>query len=251
MGFERENYDAWNYNVYEFWVKKSGLPSKQADRVRKDPIASLKKFGPYFQDVKGKKIANICGSCGKKAIPLAVLGAEVTIFDISEDSKKYALETAEYAEVSIDYVLEDVLKLSETEYVGQFDIVFMEGGILHYFPDLKRFMKVMHQLLKPNGVLLCSDFHPVRKIVDINWLGNENTGYFNSDIQEVEMPHAKFFEEPYRSTFPKCYVTLHKLSDILNAIINTPFNIIGFDEFPAWTNENLPGEFLVKAVKNK
>lgn len=42
----------------------------------------------YFDTYSGIKIANICGSCGKKAVPLAVLGAEVTVFDISEDNKK-------------------------------------------------------------------------------------------------------------------------------------------------------------------
>ena len=50
----------------------------------------------------GIKIANICGSCGKKAVPLAILGAEVTVFDISEDNKRYALEVAAAAKVDLN-----------------------------------------------------------------------------------------------------------------------------------------------------
>lgn len=249
MGFEKENYDAWNHNVYDFWVKKSGHPRERAEKAIKNPKGDLKKFAVYFQDVKGKKVANICGSCGKKAIPLALMGAQVTIFDISKDSKRYALETASYAGVSVNYVLMDVLKLLDTPYVGHFDIVFMEGGILHYFPDLKQFMNIMYQLLKPNGILLCSDFHPIRKVLDINWLGNQSVGYFNEDIQEVEMPHAKFYDEPMRSAFPKCFVTLHKLSDIVNTIVGEGFTLLALDEFPAWTNENYPGEFMIKSIK--
>ena len=49
------------------------------------------------------RVANICGSCGKIAVPLAILGAEVTVFDISEDNKRYALEVAEAANVTIHF----------------------------------------------------------------------------------------------------------------------------------------------------
>lgn len=51
----------------------------------------LKKYSAYFDTYEGRKIANICGSCGKKAVPLAVLGAEVTVFDISQDNRRAAL----------------------------------------------------------------------------------------------------------------------------------------------------------------
>ena len=115
----------------------------------------------------GIKVANICGSCGKKAIPLAILGSDVTIFDISEDNKKYALEVAEAANVDLDFIVGDVLEIDMNRYDKYFDVVFMEGGILHYFHDINQFMKTMYQLLKPGGKMICSDFHPFQKISDI------------------------------------------------------------------------------------
>ena len=81
-------------------------------------------------------MANICGSCGKKAIPLALLGAEVTVFDISEANRKYAVETAEAAGVKIGYEVCDIMEIDMDKYAGFFDVVFMEGGILHYFHDI-------------------------------------------------------------------------------------------------------------------
>lgn len=96
----------------------------------------LKKYVNYFDAYEGVKIANICGSCGKKAIPLALLGAEVTIFDISESNKKYALEVAEAADVRISYEVCDVLEIDKEKYEDYFDVVFMEGGVLHYFHDI-------------------------------------------------------------------------------------------------------------------
>lgn len=42
--------------------------------------------------VNGLKITNLCVSFGKKAMPSALLGAEVWVFDISEGNRRYACE---------------------------------------------------------------------------------------------------------------------------------------------------------------
>ena len=86
--YSAQNKKAWEYDAYEFWVKQSGTPGDRAKKDLEDPIKMLKKYAAYFDTYKGIKVANICGSCGKKAVPLAILGAEVTVFDISEDNKK-------------------------------------------------------------------------------------------------------------------------------------------------------------------
>ena len=70
------------------------------------------------------------------------------LYDISVDNEKYALEVADEANVDINFVVSDVLDIDMNKYEEYFDIVFMEGGILHYFHDINQFMKVMHQLLK-------------------------------------------------------------------------------------------------------
>ena len=74
-------------------------------------------------------------------------------------------------------------------YVNYFDIVFMEGGVLHYFHDIDEFMQIMYKL-------------------------EQNT-----------------------------------MSEIINAIIKSGFNMEKFDEHPAWTNSNIPGEFTVVAKR--
>ena len=70
----------------------------------------------------------------------------------------------------------DVLEIDLNTYGGYFDVVFMEGGILHYFHDINEFMQVMYSLLKAGGKLICSDFHPIAKINDVRQLGNITTG---------------------------------------------------------------------------
>lgn len=44
---------------------------------------------------------------------------------------------------------------------GTYDIVLLELGVLHYFLDLQPLLSVVHQLLRPGGLLLLREFHPV------------------------------------------------------------------------------------------
>ncbi len=74
----RINKQAWEYRAYEFWEKRDGTPAEYAAIIKQDPAACLKKHRRHFEDVAGKTIANICGSNGRKAVPLALLGADVT-----------------------------------------------------------------------------------------------------------------------------------------------------------------------------
>ena len=247
--YSRQHKKAWEYDAYAFWVRQSGTPAERAAEDIKDPKKMLKQFAAYFDSFEGIRIANICGSCGKKAVPLALLGADVTVFDISEENRRYAMETAEAAGVRMNYVVGDVMETDLEKYGGYFDVVFMEGGILHYFHDLDAFMRMMHAMLKPGGKMICSDFHPFIKIADIQHFEMPAVGYFSTEIFEAEMAHARFYEEPMRSQIPKCRYRRYNISEIINSIIGTGFCLKRFDEHPAWDNDKLPGEFTAVALK--
>lgn len=244
-----QNKKAWEYNAYDFWCRTSGIPADRAKKIVENPIKMLKRYAKYFDSYEGLKVANICGSCGKKAVPLAVLGSEVTIFDISEDNKKYALEMAEAANVNVTFEVGDILEIDMSKYEGYFDIVFMEGGILHYFHNIDEFMSIMYALLKKGGKMICSDFHPFTKISDILNLQQITMSYFSEDVFEGEMAHARFFDENTRKQMPKCSYRKYTISEIINSIINSGFCLKKFEEHPAWTNENIPGEFTAIAIK--
>lgn len=134
-------------------------------------------------------------------------------------------------------------------YGGQFDVVFMEGGILHFFHDIREFMDVMYSLLRPGGRMICSDFHPFQKIVDILEFQQPVTSYFSTDIIKGEMAHARFYPEEIRRQIPLCEYRKYTISEIINAVIESGFALKRFDEHPAWTDPGLPGEFTVIAIK--
>ena len=247
--YSKQHKKAWEYNAYDFWVTHAGTPAERAKEDMAAPEKMLRKYARYFDRYEGIRIANICGSCGKKAIPLALLGADVTVFDISEQNRQYAMETAEAAHVCLHYVVCDVLEIDLEKYGSSFDVVFMEGGILHYFHDIDEFMRIMYSLLKPGGKMICSDFHPFTKINDSLKMGMPVMSYFSTDIIEAEMAHSRFFEDEIRRQMPKCSLRKYTISEILNAIIRSGFTLKQFDEHPSWEDDRLPGEFTAIAVK--
>lgn len=244
-----QNKKAWEYNAYDFWRSHSGKPATLAEKIAADPAGALRRFAAYFDEFKGIRVANICGSSGKKAVPLALLGAEVTVFDISAENRRYAMELASAAGACLDYQVCNVLEIDMAQYGGIFDVVFMEGGVLHYFHDLGQFMNIMHGLLRPGGKLICSDFHPFTKIADALGLQQPTMSYFSTDTFEGEMAHARFYDEKTRQGFPKCTYRKYTLSEIINSTLDAGFVLRRFDEHPAWANASLPGEFTLIAAK--
>ena len=107
-----QNKTAWEHLVYEWRVRHQGTPETVAKEICDNPQEFLRYHSKYFKDVNGKKIASICGSDGRRAVALALLGAEATVFDISEPQKKYALELAKAANVKIEYIIGDFVKLT-------------------------------------------------------------------------------------------------------------------------------------------
>ncbi|GLX67914.1 class I SAM-dependent methyltransferase [Paenibacillus glycanilyticus] len=242
---------AWEHRAYEFWNKRDGSPQDKANKIMANPKAQLKKHQPYFEQINGKKVANLCGSNGRKAVPLALLGAEVTVFDISEENKRYALELADAAGVSIEFVVTDLYEIDLEKYSGYFDMLYLEGGILHYFDDIERLMSILFSLLKHDGEMVLSDFHPLRRCLlsDSKIQNQVQEGYFDEELHSGHVPYKKYFDEQEQQAFPEVSLRLYTLSEILNAVITSGFKLMKFEEHRGWNNENIPWEFTLLANK--
>ena len=240
------NKTAWEYRAYEFWNKLNGNPAEFAADIRSDSSVRLI-HQKHFENVIGKKIANPCGSNGRQALKLAYRGNEVTIFDISEENKRYALEVAKELGVDIEYVLGDFCETDLTKYGNMFDIVYAEGGILHYFSDLDAFTKMLYAIAKPNGELILSDMHPYRKI---NGLEQTDGDYFDSRLHNRNVAYQEDFSQEEQELFPKCLCRYYTLSEIVNSVIGAGFTLKELVEHPKYDNPKLPGEFTITAKKS-
>ncbi len=250
------NKTAWEYRAYEFWNQRHGTPAEKAASIKADPLARFHYHKKYFSNISGKKIANPCGSNGRMAVPLAFVGADVTVFDISEENKRYALELSKEVGVDINYVLCDFCELDINEYGGQFDIVFAEGGIIHYFSDIDAFTTILYSITKADGQLILSDFHPYRKInpygSTVNSAAEHTDGdYFETKLHNANVAYQSFFEQEEQSLFPKCLCRYYTLSEIINSVISSGFVIKEFLEHPSFEDHKIPEMFTIIANKNE
>lgn len=251
------NKEAWSYRAYEFWEKNYGLPCVIGKEMAKQPEKYLRDHLEFLGEVKGKKIANILGSNGRRAIPLALLGADVTVMDISLENQKYALELAKEAGVDIGFILGDFLELEVSKVKESFDIAYLERGVIHYFEDLKVFANKVYELLKLGGRLILNDFHPFRKILnckDIYTWDESNLeivdDYFESQMKVGNVAYKKYFSEEEQKSFPDVLLRYYTIGEIISAFSSAGFIIEDFMEVPVGKKYgNLPGEFVLLGSK--
>ncbi len=240
-----QNREAWEAQAYEAWVRLYGTPQIYAQRL--EPAHKLRHVAPHLGDLRGKKIANPLGSNGRMGVALALAGANVTVFDISEPNRRYALELAQAAGVDLEYVLGDFGSLELNSYAHTFDAVVIDHGVLHYFTDLSGFIQRIHTLLKTGGNLVLHEFHPiVKKAVRLEGDTSVLEGdYFAHDIEHVPVAYAPFAEHP--EALPHSLVRRWTLGEIVTAVAESGFVIGGLLELPHSTFPTLPGSFVLSA----
>ncbi|WP_220377145.1 class I SAM-dependent methyltransferase [Cohnella phaseoli] len=260
MEFFQQNKDSWNAGAYQAWVNRFGNPTEAAIKIKEDPAGRIGNALEYMNDVTGKKIANLLGSNGNKAVALALLGADVTVVDFSSENKKYALELAKASEVQIQYVLSDVLKLPADIISNGFEIVFMEHGILHYFLDLKPLFHVVQALLLPGSRLILQDFHPVTtKLISsrgttANIRKHKVTGdYFDFSLVEKQVSFSKFLPEDNNESIQKVRLRNWTLGEIITSVASQGLYIRVFEELPNLSSgvfdKGIPKTFTLVADK--
>ena len=242
------NKKAWNYRTYEFWNMYNGTPKEYAAKLRSGLSGNInERYAGLFTEVKDKKILNALGSNGRKAVPLALLGAEVTIIDISAENRKYALELAKHAGVRIRYEVGDFINYENHELEKYFDIAFSEGGILHYFDDIHLFFAKINGYLKSGGMLIINDFHPIRKVLSPE-IGTDGD-YFETELHEGHVAYQDRFDEEEQKNFPQCQLRYYRMGEIVTAIGMNGFCIKEMREIKNRDREKVPAEFTIIAVK--
>ncbi|MGO4545359.1 class I SAM-dependent methyltransferase [Paenibacillus sp. 2TAB23] len=241
---------AWGTKAYQAWVQAYGTPDELAVQLKREHKYHLRYWLKYMGDPAGKRVINLLGSHGRKAISLALLGADVTVVDISDDNRKYAIQTAAAAGVELDYICADVLHIPNEEKLGVYDIVLMEFGILHYFADLSSIFAVVRRKLKGNGRFILTDFHPfARAWMNTPNLTEPNGFYFDERLKEGEVAFAKLLPENERSELGKVLVRSWTVGEIITAIGAAGLFIRAFEEIPSSSDPRLPEFYTLVADK--
>jgi len=250
--------DIWNQSAYEAWLNKYGLPKDYADKLAKNPQSHLGTLIPFLGELSGKKILNLMGSNGSKAICLTLLGAEVTVVDFSEENAVYCREMCEHLGCDVTYIVSDILKFNSPIDYGTYDIVIAEMGILHYFTDLSQFMNVSHTYLKKDGLFIVRDFHPVstKLIVSRGTTAKVRKHKVQGDYFSNELIQQESALKKYQNDAPgDNTIALRKwtLGEIVTATATAGFRILALREEPnlssATFDQGIPKTFILTSIK--
>ena len=257
----QQNQKAWNTGTYEAWLHRFGNPTEAAAKLKASPEKRIGNVLDQMGELRGKRIMNLMGSGGNKAVALALLGAEVTVADFSAENAKYAEELALAAGVPLTYIVSDVLKLPEEVMTGTYDIVFMEFGILHYFVDLAPLFHIVNRLLTQGGRLVLQDFHPIStKLISsrgttANIRKHRVDGdYFDTSVTETEISFYKFL--PDHEKMPdvqKVQLRHWNLGEIVTAVAEQGLCLKLLEELPNLSSDvfdkGIPKTFTIVAEK--
>jgi len=207
------------------------------------------KIFPYLQKIQGKRI--IVPQFGDALVLLACArrGANVTGVDLSREQIRLAKKEAKYCHVKATLIEADWQNLPESVPDNYYDLAVAECGIFIWIEHLDAWMKSTHRVLKTNGKMIVTDFHPFNLITGQErgrivvkrsyFCQGHPINHLASDASEKNAPQSAEF--------------LWKLSDIINAAIEAGFQINRIEEFrvkqTAEAVSLVPTDFLLVATK--
>ena len=182
------------------------------------------------------------------------LGAQATGVDLSDKAIESAQAFAEKLNIDAAFVCCDVYD-APNHIAEKFDVVFTSYGTIGWLPDLKQWADVVSHFLKPNGVFVMADFHPVVWMYD-NDFKEVLYSYFN--IEPIYETETGTYAERDAAIETHTISWNHSISELLNALIQSGIEIKTFNEYDyspyncfSGTEEFEKGKFRRKAYENK
>jgi ubiquinone/menaquinone biosynthesis C-methylase UbiE len=133
-------------------------------RCHRDPSLALHSAElKWLSDIAGKSVAVLGSGDNQVVFALLGMGAKVTSVDFSEQQLNVARRRAAALGLNVTFVRADVVDLS---CLGDatFDLVYTGGYVAAWVADLRRYYREAARVLKPDGWLIVSEYHPFRLV---------------------------------------------------------------------------------------
>lgn len=234
------NYASWQSRVPHHAISTAyGL-----DNFRRDPahLSDVVIFDKQrLGDITGLDVVHLQCHIGTDTVSLARLGARVTGVDFSDAALEVARELSVSVGPHVDYVVADVYDAPAALGGARFDRVYTGIGALCWLPDIRRWARVVADLLRPGGELFIREGHPMLWATDepradgliaIEYPYFESSGsLFLSDATYVD--HVGPILPAESVSFN------HGLAEIFNALWSVGMQITMFEE-----HDTVPWEAL-------
>lgn len=205
-------------------------------------------------NVKDKSLLHLQCHFGQDTMSLARMGANATGIDLSDKAIEKARELNQQLNLNTNYICCDVYETPN--YINEkFDIVFSSYGTIGWLPNIDEWASVIANALKPNGIFVFAEFHPVVWMFD-NDFKEVFYSYFN--VEEIVEEETGTYANRTAQIETKTITWNHSLSEVLTALIQAGLEIEVFNEYDyspyaCFNNaeEFEPNKFRIKQFQNK
>ena len=217
-------------------------------RAHQDPTLVLSSAEmPFLTNIAEKAVCVLGSGDNEVAFALTGLGGRVTSVDISARRLEVAANRARTLGLQLSFLRADVTNLSALEN-DSFDMAYTGGHMSVWVSDIRKYLAEAVRILKPCGLLVVNEYHPIRRM----W-------------QEADGPeprHRYFDRGPYRYTTDHGRPTFEyhwTVADHVQGVVDAGCRIILVDEHGEkladehWMKVNLdklPAFLLIVGKKN-
>ena len=183
-----------------------------------------------FSDIENKKVLCLGAGGGQQSVVFALLGANVSVADISERQLEMDKKAADHYGYQIELYQSDMRDLSAIA-DNSFDLVFGTG--MCYIDDVNLVYSEVYRILKLDGIFRVHFSNPATEFVD--WEDWNGKGYTITKPYKERIRRHKNGPIEFR----------HTLHDIFNGLINCGFYIKHVEEDPRYKQEcnDTPGSW--------
>ena len=184
-------------------------------------------------DLGGRDVLCLAGGGGQQSAAFCILGANVTVFDLSGVQLERDRQAAQHYGLDVCAIQGDMRDLSAFD-DNSFDAVW-HGHSINFVPDAREVFRQVVRVLRPGGIYHLSCANPYFQNVELeDWKGDGYRlwdRYVDGEL-EIADPHWRFVDPngaDHRVRGPREF--RHTLATLLNGMIEVGLNVIKLREF--------------------
>ena len=184
-------------------------------------------------DLANKNVLCLASGGGQQSAAFALLGANVTVFDLSEAQLERDRQAARHYGLSIETIQGDMRDLSALA-SASFDIVYQPFSI-GFVPDSQVVFEQVARVLRPGGLYFVADSNPfLCAMSEADWNGE---GYVLKspylEGAELVAPDPEWVYARSQKPLPavrEARYYRHTLANTLNSLIGLGFSLLHFSD---------------------
>ncbi|MBC8331039.1 MAG: class I SAM-dependent methyltransferase [Anaerolineae bacterium] len=199
-----------------------------------------------LKDVRGKRVLCLAAGGGQDSVAFALLGADVTVFDLSDVQLERDRLGAAHHNLKVTAIHGDMRDLKVFP-AKQFDIVWQPYSI-NFVPEVDSVICGVARILKPGGIYYLQFANPFVQIVDDEaWDGNAyplNGQYLDGEDLSVYFPHWDVDQpDSTHRQLESPHEFRHTLGTIMNTLVQYNFIFLGLWEWMKPDADPEPGSW--------